>query len=177
MLPDSRRNVCGHKELRAKATKCQEINHYLRSQHVRKQLYRRSVSVADSQTPGRLELRLDSFEQSEANIQLVCRSVGRRCRVTTHLLQEFSFKSAVLFTKKKNVISHWIWFQSWTNRISPEIKYHFIVIVISMCYLCGLHSSWLLWQCLTWEVRHDRRRLCAVFACMSQSGLLFEWAN
>lgn len=76
MLPDSRRNVCGHKELRAKAAKCQEINHYLQSQHVRQQPYRRTVSVADSQTAGRLEIRLDSFEQPEANIQLVCKVSG-----------------------------------------------------------------------------------------------------
>lgn len=41
MLPDFCRNAFRHKELRTKAAKCQEINHYLRSQRdtVRKQPY------------------------------------------------------------------------------------------------------------------------------------------
>lgn len=70
MLPDSRCNVFRHKELRAKATKCQEINHYLQSQRVRKQPYRPTVSVADSQTDEFKELHLHGFEQSEENILL-----------------------------------------------------------------------------------------------------------
>lgn len=78
LLYDSHRNVFGLKELRAKATKCQEINHYLQSQRVRKQPYRRTVSVADSQTAGLKELRLKSFEQLEENISLVCKVVGTK---------------------------------------------------------------------------------------------------
>lgn len=168
MLPDSCRNAFRHKELRAKAAKCQEINLYLRSQRntVRKQPCTHCFLWLTPRRPDwrnhfHIPTLLSALISEEKTFGCCVRSLGARgsqgsLRGSSVIVVCFIIKNKAIKSDSKTVRTESL--LSFVNYIKKNCYYHKLVLPV-------WHMSLPIFL-TDFASRHEWCLLCAWFACV-----------